>query len=153
MKRTTALFAAIATAAVFTGSAAAMAKMDNGATGGITVQPRVWEQAYQSSAEIPYLSQGVGITREAPGITTEVPYLSHGIGVTREAPAQSTPVLRDKPDGAELSRGGAVEVSLASSDSSIVWSEVLTGFGFGLALALLGALGVLALRQRTFRMQ
>jgi hypothetical protein len=166
----TTLFVAVATAAVFTTSASGMARMDNGAYGnggvageaaldtsnipylshgfGIT---RAAPQASQS-VEIPYLSHGVGITREVPGITTEVPYLSHGVGITREAPTQATPILRDTADGATLQRGFTAEVSLASS-SSVDWSEVATGFGFGLLLAALGAASLLMLRQRTLRTQ
>jgi hypothetical protein len=158
----TTLVVAIATAAVFTSSASGMARADNGAYG--TVQEMEWVSnghggvkavPAQTTSEIPYLSHGVGITREAPGIQprgVEIPYLSHGVGITREAPLQATPIFRDQPDGAGLTRGGTVEVSLASS-SSVDWSEVAMGFGFGLALAVLGALSLLTLRQRTLRTQ
>ena len=182
----TTLFVAVATAAVFTSSASGMARMDNGAYGnggvageaaldtsnipylshgfGITREAPQASQGFgikriapalsQRSVEIPYLSHGVGITREVPGITTEVPYLSHGIGITREAPqaTQGLPVYRDTADGATLQRGFTAEVSLASS-SSVDWSEVATGFGFGLMLAALGAVSLLMLRQRTLRTQ
>jgi hypothetical protein len=178
----TTLIVAVATAAVFTSSASGMARADNGASGtavemewvsngngGVKQVPalqasnipylshgygitREAPAIQQRSVEIPYLSHGVGITREVPGITTEIPYLSHGYGVTREAPQQSMPIFRDVPDGAALTRGGTVEVSLASS-SSIDWSEVAMGFGFGLVLALLGAVSLLTLRQRTLRTQ
>ena len=174
--------AAVATAAVFTGSASGMARADNGAygtapemewvsngNGGVKAVPtldasnipylshgfgitREAPALRQNSVEIPYLSHGVGITREVPGITTEIPYLSHGYGVTRQAPQQSMPVLRDTADGATLARGSSVEVSLASS-SSVDWSEVAMGFGFGLALAVIGALSLLTVRNRTLRTQ
>jgi hypothetical protein len=178
----TTLVVAIATAAVFTSSASGMARADNGAYG--TVQEQEWvsngnggvkavpaqkasEIPYlshgfgitreapairQSSVEIPYLSHGVGITREVPGITTEVPYLSHGVGITRQSPVQGMPVFRDLADGATLQRGYTTEVSLASN-SSVDWSEIGTGFGFGLFLAALGAVSLLMLRQRTLRTQ
>jgi hypothetical protein len=160
--RTTALVVAIASAAVFTSSAAAMAKMDNGAVGdrsemtwvsngngGVELAP------VERASEIPYLSHGVGITREAPALqrSAEIPYLSHGYGITREAPAlESTPIFREEPDGAGLTRGEPVEVAVASG-SSVEWSEVAMGFGFGLALALVGAISLLMLRQRTLRTQ
>jgi hypothetical protein len=159
--RTTAILVAIATAAVFTSSAAGMAKMDNGAVGdrsemtwvsngfgGVKLAP------VERASEIPYLSHGYGITREAPALqrSVEIPYLSHGVGITRDVPAQqSTPIFRDEPDGAGLVRG-ETEVSVAAG-SSVDWSEIAMGFGFGLALALLGALSVLVLRQRTLRTQ
>jgi hypothetical protein len=155
--RTTAILVAFATAAVFTSSASALAKIDNGAVGdrsemtwvsngngGVKLAP------VERASEIPYLSHGYGITREAPAPqrSVEIPYLSHGVGITREAPAQqSTPIFRDQPDGAGLVRG-ETEVSVAAG-SSVDWSEVVMGFGFGLALAMLGALSVLALRHRT----
>jgi hypothetical protein len=178
----TTLIVAVATAAAFTSSASGMARADNGAygtapemewvsngNGGVKEVPalkasnipylshgvgitREAPAIQQRSVEIPYLSHGVGITREVPGVTTEIPYLSHGYGITREAPVQATPIFRDQPDGAGLTRGGTVEVSLASS-SSVDWSEVAMGFGFGLALAVLGALSLLTLRQRTLRTQ
>jgi hypothetical protein len=154
--RTTALFAAVATAAVFTSSATAMARIDNGAVG--SRADMTWvsngnggvkQVPVERASEIPYLSHGYGITREAPALqrSVEIPYLSHGVGITRPAPVQATPIFRDQPDGAELTRGGT-EVSVAAG-SSVDWSEVAMGFGFGLALAMLGALSVLALRQRT----
>jgi hypothetical protein len=153
------LVAAVATAAVFTGSASGMARADNGAYG--TAPKMEWVSnghggvkavpALEAS-NIPYLSHGVGITREVPGVTTEIPYLSHGFGITRQAPQQSTPIFRDTADGATLARGSSVEVSLASS-SSVDWSEVAMGFGFGLALAVIGALSLLTLRERTLRTQ
>lgn len=175
----TTLVVAVATAAVFTSSAAGMVRADNGAYG--TVQELEWvSNGYggvkavpvEKASEIPYLSQGVGITRAAPsetssvaqgfGITraapgaqqaTEIPYLSHGVGITREAPAlQAEPIFRDVPDGAGLTRGEPVSVSLAES-SSVDWSEVAMGFGFGLVLAMLGALSLLMLRNRTLRTQ
>jgi hypothetical protein len=160
----TTLFVAVATAAVFTTSASGMARMDNGAYG----NGGVAGEAALDTSNIPYLSHGVGITREAPqasqgfGITriapalsqpsVEIPYLSHGVGITREAPTQATPILRDKADGATLQRGYTAEVSLVSS-SSVDWSEVATGFGFGLLLAAFGAVSLLMLRQRTLRTQ
>lgn len=155
----TTLIVAVATAAVFTSSASGMARADNGAYG--TAQEMEWvsnghggvkQVPALKASNIPYLSHGVGITREVPGVTTEIPYLSHGYGITREAPQQSMPIFRDVPDGAALTRGGTVEVSLASS-SSVDWSEVAMGFGFGLALAVLGAVSLLTLRQRTLRTQ
>lgn len=180
---------AIATAAVFTGSASGVgARADNGAVGtsdvasvpaldtsnipylsqgfGITREAPAFQGSHggfgitreapalrQQSVEIPYLSHGVGITREVPGVTTEIPYLSHGYGVTRMAPTQGMPVIRDKADGATLQRGFTADVSVASSSSSVDWSEVATGFGFGLLLAVLGAASLLMLRQRTLRTQ
>jgi hypothetical protein len=154
--------AAVATAAVFTGSASGMARADNGAYG--TAPKMEWVSnghggvkavpALEAS-NIPYLSHGFGITREAPAIrqnSVEIPYLSHGFGITREAPQQSTPIFRDTADGATLARGSSVEVSLASS-SSVDWSEVAMGFGFGLVLAVIGALSLLTVRQRTLRTQ
>jgi hypothetical protein len=155
----TTLIVAVATAAVFTSSASGMARADNGAYGTATEMEwvsngngGVKQVPALKASNIPYLSHGVGITREVPGVTTEIPYLSHGYGLTREAPVQATPIFRDQPDGAGLTRGGTVEVSLASS-SSVDWSEVAMGFGFGLALAVLGALSLLTLRQRTLRTQ
>jgi hypothetical protein len=145
----TTLFVAVATAAVFTSSASGMARMDNGAYG----NGGVAGEAAVDTSNIPYLSHGVGITRVAPALSqpsAEIPYLSHGVGITREAPTQATPILRDKADGATLQRGFTAEVSLASS-SSVDWSEVATGFGFGLLLAALGAASLLMLRQRTLR--
>jgi hypothetical protein len=157
----TALVVAIATAAVFTSSAAAMAKIDNGAVGSATEMTWVSNGhggvkavPVERASEIPYLSQGFGVTREAPAIqrSAEIPYLSHGVSITREAPAaEGTPIFRDQPDGL-LPRGETVEVSVAAG-SSVDWSEILMGFGFGLGLAMLGALGVLALRHRTLRTQ
>ena len=162
----TTLFVAVATAAVFTSSASGMARMDNGAYG----NGGVAGEAALDTSNIPYLSHGFGITREAPqasqgfGIkriapalsqrSVEIPYLSHGVGITREAPqaTQGLPVYRDTADGATLQRGFTAEVSLASS-SSVDWSEVATGFGFGLMLAALGAVSLLMLRQRTLRTQ
>jgi hypothetical protein len=161
----TTLFVAVATAAVFTSSASGMARMDNGAYG----NGGVAGEAAVDTSNIPYLSHGFGITREAPqasqgfGITriapavaersVEIPYLSHGVGITREVPqaTQGLPVYRDTADGATLQRGYTAEVSLASSSSSVDWSEVATGFGFGLLLAALGAASLLMLRQRTLR--
>jgi hypothetical protein len=147
----TTLFVAVATAAVFTSSASGMARMDNGAYG----NGGVAGEAAVDTSNIPYLSHGVGITRVAPALSqpsAEIPYLSHGVGITREAPTQATPILRDKADGATLQRGFTAEVSVASS-SSVDWSEVATGFGFGLLLAALGAASLLMLRQRTLRTQ
>jgi hypothetical protein len=174
------LVAAVATAAVFTGSASGMARADNGAYG--TAPEMEWVSngnggvkavPVLEASNIPYLSHGVGITREVPGITTEIPYLSHGVGITRQAPQQGMPIFRDTADGATLARGSSVDVSLASRDiadgatlargssvevslassSSVDWSEVAMGFGFGLALALIGALSLLTLRNRTLRTQ
>jgi hypothetical protein len=147
----TTLFVVVATAAVFTSSASGMARMDNGAYG----NGGVAGEAALDTSNIPYLSHGIGITREAPAVSqrsVEIPYLSHGVGITREAPTQATPVLRDKADGATLQRGFTTEVSLASS-SSVDWSEVATGFAFGLLLAAVGAASLLMLRQRTLRTQ
>jgi hypothetical protein len=161
----TTLFVAVATAAVFTSSASGMARMDNGAYG----NGGVAGEAALDTSNIPYLSHGFGITREAPqasqgfGIkriapalsqrSVEIPYLSHGVGITREVPQQATPITRDTADGATLQRGFTAEVSLASSSSSVDWSEVATGFGFGLLLAALGAVSLLMLRERTLRTQ
>jgi hypothetical protein len=147
----TTLFVAVATAAVFTSSASGMARMDNGAYG----NGGVAGEAAVDTSNIPYLSHGIGITREAPAVSqrsVEIPYLSHGVGITREAPTQVTPILRDKADGATLQRGFTTEVSVATS-SSVDWREVATGFGFGLLLAALGAASLLMLRQRTLRTQ
>lgn len=155
----TTLIVAVATAAVFTSSASGMARADNGAYGTATEMEwvsngngGVKQVPALKASNIPYLSHGVGITREVPGITTEIPYLSHGYGITREAPQQSMPIFRDVPDGAAITRGAPVEVSLASS-SSVDWSEVAMGFGFGLVLALLGAVSLLTLHRRTLRTQ
>jgi hypothetical protein len=160
----TTLIVAVATAAVFTSSASGMARADNGAYGTATEMEwvsngngGVKQVPALKASNIPYLSHGFGITREAPAIqqrSVEIPYLSHGYGITRQAPAQAQgmPVFRDVPDGAGLTRGGTVEVSLASS-SAVDWSEVAMGFGFGLALAVLGAVSLLMLRQRTLRTQ
>jgi hypothetical protein len=147
----TTLVVAVATAAVFTSSASGMARMDNGAYG----NGGVAGEAAVDTSNIPYLSHGIGITREAPAVSqrsVEIPYLSHGVGITREAPTQVTPILRDKADGATLQRGFTTEVSVATS-SSVDWREVATGFGFGLLLAALGAASLLMLRQRTLRTQ
>lgn len=179
--------AAFATAAVFTAGAAAMARIDNGATGTVEYEwvsngyGGVEQIVVQPASSIPYLSHGVGITREASpselmasqssdrrafewvsngyggvekvAAAPEIPYLSHGVGITRELPttvaASTEPIFRDQPDG--LLPREPVEVA-AASGTSIDWNEVALGFGFGLALAMLGALGVLAL-QRTVRTQ
>ena len=126
----TTLFVAVATAAVFTASASGIgARMDNGAYG------------------------NGGVAGEAAVDTSNIPYLSHGVGITREAPTQATPIFRDTADGATLQRGFTVEVSVASSSSSVDWSEVATGLAFGLLLAALGATSLLMLRQRTLRTQ
>jgi len=158
----TTLVVAVATAAVFTSSAAGMVRADNGAYG--TVQELEWvSNGYggvkavpvEKASETSSVAQGFGITRTAPGAqqATEIPYLSHGVGITREAPAlQAEPIFRDVPDGAGLTRGEQVSVSLAES-SSVDWSEVAMGFGFGLVLAMLGALSLLMLRNRTLRTQ
>lgn len=129
--------AAVATAAVFTSSAAAMARADNGATG--------------TPQEFQWVSNGYGGVKAVPvERVSEIPYLSHGYGVTREAPAQSsTPIFRDTPDGL-LPRGQATEVAVAGG-SSVDWSEVAIAVAFGLLLAMIGAAGALGLRQRTLR--
>jgi hypothetical protein len=136
----TTLVVAVATAAVFTSSAAGMVRADNGAYG--TVQ------------ELEWVSNGYGGVKAVPvDKASEIPYLSQGVGITREAPAlQAEPIFRDVPDGAGLTRGEPVSVSLAES-SSVDWSEVAMGFGFGLVLAMLGALSLLMLRNRTLRTQ
>lgn len=158
------LILAFATAAVLVPNAAAIgARADNGATGG------------GAALEIPYLSHGAGITREVPTVSqsqSQIPYLSHGVGITREAEtavsvsrqgpmdrahansssaSTGTPIFRDTPDG--LLPRDTVTVSVASG-SSVDWSEIALGFSFGLGLAMLAALGVLAM-QRTgaFRTQ
>ena len=159
----TTLFVAVATAAVFTSSASGMARMDNGAYG----NGGVAGEAALDTSNIPYLSHGVGITRVAP-------QASQGFGITRIAPALSQtsveiPYLarrRHHPRGPRRQRrssatrltarpcsaGFTTEVSVASS-SSVDWSEVATGFAFGLLLAALGAASLLMLRQRTLRTQ
>ena len=117
-----------------------MARADNGAYG--TVQ------------ELEWVSNGYGGVKAVPvEKASEIPYVSQGFGITREAPAlQAEPIFRDVPDGAGLTRGEQVSVSLAES-SSVDWSEVAMGFGFGLVLAMLGALSLLMLRNRTLRTQ
>jgi len=135
------LVAAIATAALFTSSAAAMARADNGATG--TPQEYEW------------VSNGYGGVKAVPlERVSEIPYLSHGHGITREAPSESTstPIFRDAPDGL-LPRGQEAQVSVASTGLSVDWSEIALAVAFGLLLAMLGAVGALSLRQRTLRTQ
>ena len=160
----TTLFVAVATAAVFTSSASGMARMDNGAYG----NGGVAGEAALDTSNIPYLSQRRHHTRGPSGFAglrhhahcagpqpdlrrDPVPPCTASASPAR-LPTQATPIVRDTADGATLQRGFTAEVSVASS-SSVDWSEVATGFGFGLLLAALGAASLLMLRQRTLRTQ
>ena len=124
-----ALALAIAAAAVFTSSAGAMARIDNGATGTPLVKK--------------YVSNGYG------GVKAVYVAPDYQSSVSTQAET-STPIFRDQPDGL-LPRNETSQVSVANG-SSVDWSEIALGFAFGLALAMLGALGILAL-QRTVRTQ
>jgi hypothetical protein len=70
-----------------------------------------------ASSEIPYLSQGVGVTRPAPeasAAASEIPYLSQGVGVTRPAPEAGAA----EHDEATLAARGITPVTPAEHDEA-----------------------------------